>query len=750
MPDPTRLPPLPLSVTDVPGGMGPEKLVRTDDLAQPGNAPSTPVSGAEMSGYDDTLALPPLGAFNVQRAIDVLKGLTTGSVAIKAPCRVGTTPTSGNVALVGGAPNVLDGVALAAGDRILVKDQALPAENGIYVVAVLGSGADGTWTRAADFDSGAEVTGTTLVGVQEGNPYPTGNADTFWFVTTDGIIVIGVTPIVWALYPTAGIVTLNNRLWRDPTSNTAPIYVRVGGNDTNNGASPATAFATVSRAIQETVWASDYLGVFARMIDVGPGAFPVSDSILGTGSFRLFGSKTLVSSWTIAAATPPVNPIVGNTLVLDATGQPPVAAGDLIGQLIHFPSIDVWARIYRNDATVPGIPDTVTVCVVTESTTPNDVPGAGASVDFYTIDTTFEVPDSGCWFSGGSHYYASSFYYIKWVPAPGSTGFDAIDTIGALVQFVRSDISTTYVYNGAGSEHILFTCWLKTSVWQYEPNSSFEFMGGNVLDGLLLPAGQPQCWGPGSFTATFENAAVRLAGAVPVFAMAGGQFYSDQQAFLAGPLPNFSTLRLDGVPSAFHANYAVDFTIGQGGEYRLPSFLPPYNIGGVQIPGTVTGALVDVNEDSHADVSLGANSSMLIGGFINPVKIGSFLRSTDVSGTRITGGFPSPGPAGFAYRLFDPIAPGGTTWDPLTDNALEVDTTVATRDVALPAANSVTRGCRAPVKKRVTANDLTATPNLLDTIDGVAGPLSYNATFGPLNQGAIEFVSDGVSNWARF
>jgi hypothetical protein len=57
-----------------------------------------------------------------------------------------------------GALPSIDGVALAVGDRLLVKDEAAPANNGIYTVTDLGS-ASTPWvlTRATDADADAEV-----------------------------------------------------------------------------------------------------------------------------------------------------------------------------------------------------------------------------------------------------------------------------------------------------------------------------------------------------------------------------------------------------------------------------------------------------------------------------------------------------------------------------------------------------------------------------------------------------------------
>ncbi|ELN4703506.1 phage tail protein, partial [Escherichia coli] len=65
----------------------------------------------------------------------------------KASVRAATTA---NIAL-NGLPTV-DGVVLAAGDRVLVKNQAAGSQNGIYVAAA------GAWARSADADENAEVT----------------------------------------------------------------------------------------------------------------------------------------------------------------------------------------------------------------------------------------------------------------------------------------------------------------------------------------------------------------------------------------------------------------------------------------------------------------------------------------------------------------------------------------------------------------------------------------------------------------
>lgn len=110
-----------------------------------------------------------------------------------------------NITLSGGAPNTLDGVSLAANNRILVKDQTTTSQNGIYVISTLGTGSNGTWTRATDADTDAEmrgmavfvVSGTTLAG----NRYVS---------TNTGPITVGTTGITFALFGASTSYTASN------------------------------------------------------------------------------------------------------------------------------------------------------------------------------------------------------------------------------------------------------------------------------------------------------------------------------------------------------------------------------------------------------------------------------------------------------------------------------------------------------------------------------------------------------------
>jgi hypothetical protein len=96
--------------------------------------------------------------------------------SFKASVRVATTAT-GTLTTAYENGDVIDGVTLATGDRILIKDQSTASENGIYTV-----NASGAPTRATDADASGEIAKGTVVYVQSG----TANATQQWAVTATG------------------------------------------------------------------------------------------------------------------------------------------------------------------------------------------------------------------------------------------------------------------------------------------------------------------------------------------------------------------------------------------------------------------------------------------------------------------------------------------------------------------------------------------------------------------------------------
>lgn len=118
---------------------------------------------------------------------------------VKASVRAATT-TTGTLSTSFANGQTIDGVTLATGNRILIKNQATASENGIYTV-----NASGAPTRATDMDAANEFAGA-FVFVEEGTTL----ADTGWVCTTNEPVTVGSTSINWAQFSGAGTYTASN------------------------------------------------------------------------------------------------------------------------------------------------------------------------------------------------------------------------------------------------------------------------------------------------------------------------------------------------------------------------------------------------------------------------------------------------------------------------------------------------------------------------------------------------------------
>jgi len=104
--------------------------------------------------------------------------------------------------------DLVDGVTLAEGNRVLVKSQTNAAQNGIYVVQ-----SSGAALRAADFDAPAEVDGGDFIFVTGGDTYE----NTGWVQTSTGVTTIGTDPINFTQFSGAGTYTAGIGLDLDGT-----------------------------------------------------------------------------------------------------------------------------------------------------------------------------------------------------------------------------------------------------------------------------------------------------------------------------------------------------------------------------------------------------------------------------------------------------------------------------------------------------------------------------------------------------
>ena len=130
-------------------------------------------------------------AVNKSQMDAALEGLKPKAAARAATTASITIATDLNVG------DVIDGVTLTSGDRVLVKDQASPAENGIYIAGV-------TPARSTDFDSVSpidEINGA-MIAVEEG----TTHAGKIFVQSGAAVAVVGTDPIAFVFFSSVAIL----------------------------------------------------------------------------------------------------------------------------------------------------------------------------------------------------------------------------------------------------------------------------------------------------------------------------------------------------------------------------------------------------------------------------------------------------------------------------------------------------------------------------------------------------------------
>ena len=147
------------------------------------------------SGYKDRSGFG-ANSLATKQYVDAIK---TG-LDVKDSVRVATTANI-TISTALNSGDQIDGVTLADGDRVLVKNQSTASQNGIYVVG-------SSPARSTDMDDDVEVTGGTFVFVEEG----TANADNGYVISTDGTITVGSTAFTWTQFSGAGQITAGNGL----------------------------------------------------------------------------------------------------------------------------------------------------------------------------------------------------------------------------------------------------------------------------------------------------------------------------------------------------------------------------------------------------------------------------------------------------------------------------------------------------------------------------------------------------------
>lgn len=169
--------------------------------------------------------------------------------------------TNSNITLSGA--QTIDGVSVVAGDRVLVKSQTAPAENGIYVAS------NTSWSRSADANTWAELV-SAYTFVETGTLY----ADTGWVCTVNAGGTLGTTAVTWSQFSGAGTYQAGTGLTL--TGNTFSV-TNTAVTTGSYGSASKTLTATVNAQGQLTALADTNIAISTSQV-TGLGTIATQDA----------------------------------------------------------------------------------------------------------------------------------------------------------------------------------------------------------------------------------------------------------------------------------------------------------------------------------------------------------------------------------------------------------------------------------------------------------------------------------------
>jgi hypothetical protein len=296
---------------------------------------------------NSTLDSSPIGSITPSSGIFTTLSTTTGSIATSPsnptdlvnklyvdtvaqglnPKQVCQCATTANITLSG--LQTIDGYTTLAGDRVLVKNQTLQQNNGIYIAA------SGAWTRSLDMNVWSEVPGAYTVII---NGLTNGN--TGWVSTSASTGTIGTTPITFVQF--SGNATYFAGTGLSLSSNTFSITnttVTAG----SYGSASNTLSATVNAQGQLTALSAQAISIAPSQINATiPNSGLTNSSITVNGNVIALGGTATITANTTNALTIGTGlsgtsfngssaVTINNIGVLSVTGTSPVNASTTSG-----------------------------------------------------------------------------------------------------------------------------------------------------------------------------------------------------------------------------------------------------------------------------------------------------------------------------------------------------------------------------------------------------------------------------------
>ena len=184
----------------------------------------------------------------------------------------------------------VDGITVSTGDRVLLKDQTDPTENGVYVVA-----ASGAASRATDFDEPQEVTSGVFFFVEEG---ASGDNRGFVLTSDGGQQAVGTDPLTFVQFSGAGQITAGDGL--DKTGDVLSVNtangIEVSSDNVQLASSVAGDGLTYSAGVLDVNGTADRISVSADSIDI-------ASTYVGQTSITTLGTIT-TGTWNADIISP--------------------------------------------------------------------------------------------------------------------------------------------------------------------------------------------------------------------------------------------------------------------------------------------------------------------------------------------------------------------------------------------------------------------------------------------------------------
>lgn len=202
----------------------------------------------------------------------------------KASCRAATTTS---ITLSG--TQTIDGVALIAGDRVLVKDQSSASQNGIYVVAA------STWSRSSDADTWSELI-AAFTFIEEGTI--NGNGGFICTVTAGG--TLGTTPVTWTQFSGAGQIQAGTGMTK--TGNVLNVNTASSSRIVVGADEIDLATTGVTASTYKSVTVDQYGRVTAGTNPTTLAGYGISDAYTQTQTDNFLAAKLSLSGGTMTGA----------------------------------------------------------------------------------------------------------------------------------------------------------------------------------------------------------------------------------------------------------------------------------------------------------------------------------------------------------------------------------------------------------------------------------------------------------------